>query len=504
MASLYTTIVSFHFTGANMIPSEKKAGDATVHDPDTVEGTSETYIDPAKENRMMRKFDFYAIGLLGLFYMMANLDRSNIGNAQTAGMPEDLGLVGNQFGTATTLLYATYVPFEGPIAVLLKIVGPKPLLSTCAFCWGVTTLGMAFIRSWKGLYACRLLMGLFEAGLMPCINVYIALVYKKSERGKRSAAIFAFSAFSSAFGGLLAYGLTQVHGPNGWQGWRWLFAVEGSMTLVLVPLFLFLFPNQPAVAWFLSTEEKAMMQARYDNDPHWGHNDEFTWAESLSAFTDPKWWAFWIYQFSSDICLYGFTTFLPKIVSGLGYSGVEANLMTIPIYMVGLVFFLCIAYFSDRVGLRAPFLSIAIICLIIGYSILISVESLKVRFFACFVIALGIYPTTGLSIMWLQDNTARHFKRATMVGMTLCFGNTAGVAVGQIFTTQSAPRYMMGLSISLGFSVVALIMVATLTIGMAIVNKKRARKIRRAEDLGEVLQRKPEQGDYDIYFRYSL
>lgn len=83
-----------------------------------------------------------AIGLLGLFYMMANLDRSNIGNANTAGLSDDLGLVGNQFGTATTLLYATYVPFEGPVAVLLKIIGPKPLLTTCAFAWGITTLGM--------------------------------------------------------------------------------------------------------------------------------------------------------------------------------------------------------------------------------------------------------------------------------------------------------------------------------------------------------------------------
>ncbi|KAJ5302285.1 high-affinity nicotinic acid transporter [Penicillium antarcticum] len=466
------------------IVSVKNQRNSQVSRPDRSEGASEIYIDPAKESQMMRKFDFYAVGMLGLFYMMANLDRSNIGNAQTAGMPEDLGLVGNQFGTATTLLYATYVPFEGPIAVLLKIVGPKPLLSTCAFCWGVTTLGMA--------------------GPIPCINVYIALVYKKCERGEQSAIIFAFSAFSSAFGGLLAYGLTQVHGPNGWQGWRWLFAVEGAMTLVLVPLFLFLFPNKPAVAWFLSAEEKFMMQARYDNDPHWGQNEEFTWAESLSAFTDPKWWAFWIYQFSSDISLYGFTNFLSKIVSGLGYAGVKANLMTIPIYMAGLVFFLSIAYFSDRVGLRAPFLGVSILCLIIGYSILISVESLRVRFFACFVIALGIYPTTGLSLMWLQDNTARHFKRATMVGMTLCFGNTAGVAVGQIFTTQSAPRYVKGLSIGLGFAVVALFMVATLTIGMTIVNRKRAARIRNAEESGEVLEKRPEKGDYDVYFRYSL
>lgn len=127
-----------------------------------------------------------------------------------------------------------------------------------------------------------------------------------------------------------------------------------------------------------------MVQARYNNDPHWGHDEEFSWAECLSALTDPKWFAFWIYQFSVDISLYGFTTFLPKIISGLGYSGVQANLMTVPIYIVGLVWFLMIAYCSDRANVRGPFLAGPLLCLIIGYSILISVENLNIRFFACF------------------------------------------------------------------------------------------------------------------------
>lgn len=183
-------------------------------------GFSVAYMDPKKERKMMWKFDLFAVGLFGLFYMMANLDRSNLGNAQIAGMPEDIGLVGNQFGTATTLLYATYVPFEAPAAILVKKFSPKYLMAFCAFCWGVTTLGMGFIQSWRGLYACRLLIGFFESGLIPSINVYLGMVYKKSERGKRSAVIFAFSAFSSAFGGVLAFGLTQIHGPNGFQGWR--------------------------------------------------------------------------------------------------------------------------------------------------------------------------------------------------------------------------------------------------------------------------------------------
>ncbi|EXJ78930.1 hypothetical protein A1O3_08430 [Capronia epimyces CBS 606.96] len=462
------------------------------------------YLDPAKEAKMMRKFDIFAVGAMGLFYMMANLDRSNLGNANISGMPKDIGLVGNQFGTATTLLYATYVPFEGPVAVLLKIIGPKQLMSVSAFCWGCTTLGMAFIQNYKGLYACRLLIGLFEAGLIPCINVYLGWVYKKSERGKRSSVIFAFSAFSSAFGGILAFGLTQIHGPNGFEGWRWLFCIEGAMTLLLVPVFFFLFPTTPTTAWFLTAEEKAMMNARYEADKSWGHDEAFSWQECFKAFVDPKWYAFWVYQFSVDISLYGLTTFLPAIVKGLGYTSIHANLMTVPIYMCALVFFLVLAYFSDRVGVRWPFLAGPLLCLIVGYAILISVENLKVRFFACFIAALGIYPTTGLSIMWLQDNVARHYKRATMVGFTLTLANTAGVAVGQIFTTQSGPRYIRGLSISLGLAVLALVVVLVLAASMTVVNRKRAAKLLAAEQAGDPIEPNPELGDYDPHFKYSI
>jgi sugar phosphate permease len=101
----------------------------------------------------------YTVGLLGLFFMLAYLDRSNLGNANITSMPTDIGLSGNQFGTAVTLFYATYAPAEAPMGILLKIVGPNYLLSFCAFSWGLTTLCMGFIRNVGDLYACRLLLG---------------------------------------------------------------------------------------------------------------------------------------------------------------------------------------------------------------------------------------------------------------------------------------------------------------------------------------------------------
>ncbi|KAI0142180.1 high-affinity nicotinic acid transporter [Pestalotiopsis sp. NC0098] len=493
------------------VKTDTKATAAHPASPD--EGTVghvAAYIDPVKEAKMMRKFD------IGMYFRMPQIrkkvpklilySRSNIGNAQTAGIGTDIGLVGNQYGTAVTLLYATYVPFEGPVAVLLKIIGPKYLLTFCCFAWGCVCLSTGFVQNWQGLYACRLLTGFFEAGLIPCINVYLGMVYKKSERGKRSSVIFAFSALASAFGGLFAYGLTQIESNSYFRSWRALFIIEGMMTIIICPVFYFLFPESPTTAKFLTDEEKEMMRLRYEQDQHWGIDDTFSWDAVVAALTDPKFFALFIFQFSVDISLYGFTTFLPAIIKGLGFTSVQANLLTVPVYFWGLATFIFTAYMSDKMRNRGFWIGGPLLCLIVGYALLISVESVKVRYFACFVlvVVMGVYPTTGMSIMWLSDNVARHFKRATMVGATLTLGNTAGVAVGQIFTTQDSPRYIKGLSIAMGLAAVALGAVAALMIGMYMVNKKRDAKLREAETNGTPLPQKPELGDMDVYFRYSL
>jgi uncharacterized membrane protein len=119
------------------------------------------------------------------------------------------------------------------------------------------------------------------------------------------------------------------------------------------------------------------------------------------------------------------------------------------------------------------------------------------------VAALGIYPSTGLSMMWLQDNVSRHYKRATMVGFTLCLGNTAGVAVGQIFTAQSAPRYIQGLSVGMGLALLAFCISIVLMVSFTVVNRKRAAQIAAAEEAGNPVLPNPDLGDYDVHFKYS-
>ncbi len=105
--------------------------------------------------------------------------------------------------------------------------------------------------------------------------------------------------------------------------------------------------------------------------------------------------------------------------------------------------------------------------------------------------------------MWIADTVARHFKRAGMIGCTIMLSNTSGVVSGQIFTTASAPRYIEGLSICMGLATLALSMVLILCLAFKIVNKRRDEKIAKAEADGSPLQPRPEDGDYDIFYRYT-
>ena len=117
---------------------------------------------------------------------------------------------------------------------------------------------------------------------------------------------------------------------------------------------------------------------------------------------------------------------------------------------------------------------------------------------------MGIYPTIALLVMWLSDTVARHFKRATMIGLTLTLANTSGVVTGQIFTANSAPRYFRGLSICMGLAALGLALVITLVIGFKVVNRRRDAIIAKAENEGRPLEPRPELGDYDVFFRYKM
>jgi len=160
-----------------------------------------------------------------------------------------------------------------------------------------------------------------------------------------------------------------------------------------------------------------------------------------------------------DILLYGFSTFLPSICKGLGYSTLQSQYLTIPVYIVAALSFLTLAFVSDRLTLRSPFIALANVFGLVGYIILLRTNlPVGVRFFATFMCAIAVYTGPGLNIAWLNVNQAPQYRRATAIGLQQTIGNTAGIVAGQIYRT--AP-YKLGNAFSLGAVVCAQVLIAT-------------------------------------------
>lgn len=232
--------------------------------------------------------------------------RVNVGNARLYGLEADLGLTASQFQVAVSILFVTYLAFEVPSNLVLQLFTPRRWLAFIATAWGIVATLTGLVDSYAGLVACRLVLGALEAGLFPGLNVYLTLFYARHELALRVGYLFASAAAAGGLGGLLAYGIGHMDGLRGLAGWRWILIVEGLPSIVLGCLTYLALPNEPGTAYFLTREERAMMEVRrrreYGSTPS---SRRFSRRDMMAAFADWKVWVFCVAQFGVDTMLYG-------------------------------------------------------------------------------------------------------------------------------------------------------------------------------------------------------
>lgn len=138
---------------------------------------------------------------------------------------------------------------------------------------------------------------------------------------------------------------------------------------------------------------------------------------------------------------------MPSIIVSMGYTVIQAQYLSIPVYIFGGVCFLLVAFVSDRYCIRGPFLWLANLPGIVGYILIICPTSNGIKFLGTFLCAVAVYNGPGLNLTWLNVNVAPHYRRATAIGMQLSIGNSAGIVAGQIYRTEP---YLLGNTFSVG------------------------------------------------------
>ncbi|WYZ46813.1 hypothetical protein EsH8_IX_001038 [Colletotrichum jinshuiense] len=462
----------------------------------SVNGSHEVDIDhgftPEEQRAIIRRVDRRLVVTVGAMYCVSLMDRTNLSAAAIAGMTKELSLyLYNRYNIASLLFFIPYIIFQPPSTIIVRKIGPRIHLGGLTVLWGGVMIGMGFAREYTHLYACRILLGVLEAGFFPSCVYLLSTWYTRYEVGKRYSVFYLLGCVASAFAGILAYGLMQLNGREGLTGWRWIFIIEGVLTcfLGLAGYWLLVdFPDSKRQSWsFLGERERAWVVARVNRDRGDAHMPAFNLKRFLGAGADWRIWAYAMIFFNTTTVSYALAYFLPIILQvNMGFDVGAAQCLVAPPYAFAGIVMYGTAWLGDKKKFRGPVILINMLFCIVGLPIMGFTSSTGARYFGVFLTTAGANSNIPAVMAYQANNIRGQWKRAFCSATLVSFGGIGGIAGSLLFREQDKPHYRPGMYACIACSLLTVILVGLLTLDAHSKNKKadRGEKELEADDEG--------------------
>ena len=348
--------------------------------------------EAAKVKAIKRKVDWRLCPIAGILCSLELVDSNIISSASVTTMFEDLDLYGNRYSVVIFIFTISIIVFQLPATAASRWLGPRLWFSCITVAFGLITLCTAFTQSWKSMIALRVLLGISMAGIFPGTAYIISTYYTRREQQLRFAFVQVVQITIMATGGILNFGLQQLHGRRGLAGWRWMFLVQGAITCVLGIVTWFWMVDFPEYAErsfkFLNAEETACLVRNINKDRSDVEASPFAWGKLLRHWDDPKIYLFSCMWFIQNTVSTAVSYFLPIILkNGLGFDTNRSILLAQPPYYWALVPTLLTSWVGDRLRLRGPVVAFNACCMIVGFSMLGFTSAGAVRYVGTFFVA---------------------------------------------------------------------------------------------------------------------
>ncbi|KAF3047953.1 hypothetical protein E8E11_009153 [Didymella keratinophila] len=444
--------------------------------------------------RTLLKLDTLLLPFLALLFLFNSLDKSNIGNAESAHFTTDIGLNKGDLNTAVALFFAFFVTLQPAGAALGRKYGMVAWVPTCMLLWGLSTMLHVWVEQRWQLFTLRIVIGCLEAGFYPVTVSYLSLFYTRFEFGRRLSLFYGQAAVGGALGGIISFFVFKHfpdrHGDNPdiesrWHSWQVLFLIEGGLTVTVALVGYVWLPHSVETAWFLTPDERRYASTRVLKDrlaqegstsssKHRDSNsfsptstiDEesqgllhpatasgsraaailddrgLTPRDILSALQSPLVWHLLACNILSAIPVYAFSVFLPLVLAPL--TGNKAspsllNLLTAPPHICGAITLYVFASYSDKHRTRLRPILVGLGIMVMGLTLVVVLPRAWAvpRYVSLNILISGAYIASPLTVAWISGNTPSPGKRALMLGIN-GWGNLAGVISAFLFRPKYA------------------------------------------------------------------
>ncbi|KAF0863480.1 MFS transporter [Pseudomonas sp. LD120] len=299
--------------------------------------------------RAISKSRLRLLPFLILMYILAFIDRSNVGFAKAA-LQADTGLGDAAFAFGASIFFIGYAFFEVPSNYMLHRLGARVWLCRIMVTWGLVSAAMMFAHNAQTFYVLRFLLGVAEAGFFPGIILYLTYWFPAQSRGQALGLFYFGLPLALVLGGPLSGWLLEFHGVFGLTNWQWLFVVEGLMaSLVGIAAYFYLVDRPGDARWLSRDQQQALHIALAEEDAQKQHGSPHGF---LSALRNGRVLQFCLAYFTIQMSVYGVVFYLPTRISGLldGHIGLSVGLITAIPWVCALLVTRLVTRYADRSG----------------------------------------------------------------------------------------------------------------------------------------------------------
>ncbi|CCF37160.1 major facilitator superfamily transporter [Colletotrichum higginsianum] len=442
----------------------------SIWDSENVEEYKSLYIHPQWENwsafdpnfrwtwreerETRRKVDWKIMLWACIMFAALNIDRNNISNAVSDNMLDDLNLTRGDYNLGQTISRVGFLVAELPSQLISKRIGPDLWIPIQICLFSTISGAQFFLKGRASFLATRYLIATFQGGFIPDTILYLSYWYTGTSLPIRLAWFWMSSQLVDIGVGFAAVGLVSMRGILGYEGWRWLFLIEGAFTFLVGLASFFLMPQCPSKTkswwnpkgYFTEKEEKIIVNSVIRDDPQKGgmyNRQGLSVKQIWECSKDYDMWPLYILGLLFGLPKYPVNQYLTLSFRGLGFNVIETNLLSIPNVVGSCLTMLIITAVSELLNNRS-FVAMAedawlLPCFVALIALPDPISSWA--YFAIATVLLSFPYTHPIQVAWTSRNAGSVQNRTVSASLYNMWVQVSGMIGANIYQPSDSPRY---------------------------------------------------------------